>query len=149
MNNRISIEDITEIAYALAVKYFQYDEPLSDFDLIKHQVDIGRLDGAISAPFQTHKGEYLLNDFYLRAGALFYYLSKAHALINGNKRLAMTSLMVFMAKNKKWIAMSNKNLYELSRIIATSDIKEKDTIMKIVASFIKYSTESWDENNPI
>ena len=143
MNKELILEDVIEVAYALAVKYLQYDQPIAEFERARHQIDIGKLESAIRAPFQTSGGTYLIRDFYARAGALFYYLSKAHALVNGNKRVAVTSLMVFMAKNKKWIAIPKERLIELSRMIAYTDRQEKNITIEAISEIIKKYTENW------
>jgi death-on-curing protein len=145
MNKELLIDDVTHVAYALAVKYMQYDQPIAAFDLIRHQVDIGKLESAIRAPFQTSGKKYLIPDFYMRVSALFYYLSKAHALPNGNKRLAVMSLMVFMAKNGKWIKMSDAKLLDLSVMIASMDARHKNNIIDAVGRIIKEYTQRWKE----
>lgn len=142
MSKELTLRDVIEVAYANAVKFMQYDQPIEEFEKIKHECDLGKLEGAIRAAFQTSGGKYILNGFYMKASALFYYLSKAHALVNGNKRLAVTSLMVFMAKNKKWINMPDQELIELSIMIASSDRKVKDTTIELVSGKIKKFTVS-------
>lgn len=143
MNKELLLNDVTHVAYALAVKYMQYDQPIAEFDLIRHEVDIGKLESAIRAPFQTSGKKYLIPNFYMRAGALFFYLSKAHALVNGNKRLAVTSLMVFMRKNGKWIRMPKEKLLDLSVMIASTDMRHKNNLIDAVGKIIKEYTEQW------
>jgi len=83
----------------------------------------------------------------MRASSLFYYLSKAHALVNGNKRVAVTSLMVFMGKNKKWINIPKEKLIDLSIMFANTKIEEKNIQIEAVAMFIKKYTEQWAREN--
>jgi len=144
MSKELLLEDVVVVAYELAVKFMQYDQPIAKFERIQHEVDMGKLEGAIRAPFQTSGGKYLIKNFYMRASALLYYLSKAHALINGNKRLAITSLMVFMAKNDKWIEMPNEKLIGLSVMIASFEGKYKDIIIEALSKVIKEHTEQWE-----
>ena len=142
MSKELTLKDIIEVAYELARKFMQYDQPLKEYEKIKHEFDSGKLESAIRAAFQTSGRKYLVGGFYMRASSLFYYLSKGHALVNGNKRLAVTSLMVFMAKNRRWINMPAKELIELSIMIASSDRKVKDTTIELVAGKIKKFTVS-------
>ena len=142
MNKELTLKDVTKVAYSLAVKYMQYDQPIEQYEKIKHEIDMGKLESAIRAAFHTIGGKYLIKGFYMRASSLFYYLSKSHALVNGNKRLAVTSLMVFMAKNKKWINMPHEKLIEISIMIAASDRKTKNTIIEVVSKEIKRFTVS-------
>jgi len=145
MNKELFLDDVVRVAYALAVKYLQYDQPIAEYEHVKHEIDIGKLESAIRAPFQTSGGKYLINDFYLRASSLFYYLSKAHALTNGNKRLAVTSLLVFMAKNDKWINIPKGKLIELSIMIASKHRREKDITIEAVGMLIRKYTDRWEK----
>ena len=142
MNKQLTLKDVIEVAYSLAVRYMQYDQPIEEYEKIKNEIDFGKLESAIRAAFHTSGGKYLISGFYTRAGSLFYYLSKSHALVNGNKRLAVTSLMVFMAKNGKWIDMPDKRLIEIALMIAASDAKTKDIVMETVSKEIKKFTVS-------
>jgi death on curing protein len=142
MNKELSLKDVIEVAYENARKFMQYDQPIEEYEKIKNEFNSGKLDSAIREAFQTSGGKYLIRGFYMQASALFYYLSKAHALVNGNKRLAVTSLMVFMAKNGRWINMPDQELIELSIMIASSDRKVKDTTIELVAGKIKKFTVS-------
>ena len=148
MSKELILEDVMGVAYALAVKYMQYDQPIAEFKKIRHECDLGKLESAIRAAFQTAGGKYIIKGFHMRASALFYYLSKAHALANGNKRLAVTSLMVFMKKNKKWINMPEKDLLEISIMIASGDRKVKDTTIEMVSKKIKKFTINSSEMPP-
>ena len=142
MNKELTLKDVIEVAYSLAVRYLQYDQPIVEYERAKHEIDMGKLESAIRAPFHTLKGKYLINGFYMRAGALFYYLSKSHALMNGNKRLAVTSLMVFMAKNNKWINIPHERLIEISIMIASSDRKVKNIMIETTSKEIRRFTVS-------
>jgi len=142
MNKELTLKDVIEVAYENARKFMQYDQPIEEFEKIKNEIDLGKLESAIRAAFQTSGGKFLVGGFYMRASSLFYYLSKGHALVNGNKRLAVTSLMVFLAKNRKWINMPDQELIELSIMIASSDRKVKNTTIELVAGKIKKFTVS-------
>jgi len=143
MNKELTLNDAVTIAYSLAVKFMQYDQPLAEFKQAKNQTDLGKLESAIGAAFQTYDGKYLIKGFYMRAAALFYYLSKSHALFNGNKRLAVTSLLVFMAKNRKWLSIPREKLLDLSIMIAKRETQEKDIIIEAISGLIKKYAQKW------
>lgn len=62
---------------------------------------------------------------------------KNHPFQNGNKRIAMTTLFVFLYKNKKWIKVDNQELYNFAAWVATSPAKLKDETVKAIDKFIK------------
>jgi len=51
-------------------------------------LDRSKLESALAAPLQTYGGEYLHPSALDRAAALLHYLAKAHAFVDGNKRIA-------------------------------------------------------------
>lgn len=51
-------------------------------------LDRSKLESALAAPLQTYGGEYLHPSALDRAAALPHYLAKAHAFVDGNKRIA-------------------------------------------------------------
>jgi len=59
----------------------------------------GLLEGALAEPQQTYEGRYLNRTIHQKAAVLFRSLVKNHPLIDGNKRLALSSLAVFMSMN--------------------------------------------------
>lgn len=40
MNKELLLNDVTHVAYALAVKCMQYDQPIAEFDLVRHAVKL-------------------------------------------------------------------------------------------------------------
>ena len=62
---------------------------------------------------------------------------KNHPFQNGNKRIAMTTLMVFLFLNKKWIKVDNQELYNFTVWIAQSPSKLKNEVVKAIEKFIK------------
>ncbi len=56
-------------------------------------------ESALSEPQQTFGGRYLHRTIYDKAAALFRSLIKNHAFVDGNKRVALSSLVVFLLLN--------------------------------------------------
>ena len=59
----------------------------------------GLLESALAEPRQTFGGRWLHPTIYDKAAALFRSLIKNHPLFDGNKRLALASLAVFLGVN--------------------------------------------------
>ena len=60
---------------------------------------------------------------------------KNHPFQNGNKRIAMTTLFVFLYKNNKWLKVDTQSLYNLTVWIARSPAELKE---QVVAGIEKY-----------
>ncbi len=57
---------------------------------------------------------------------LFYLMIKNHPFQNGNKRIAMTTLFVFLYMNKKWIEINDQELYNFAVWVASSPARLKE-----------------------
>jgi len=66
-----------------------------------------------------------------------YLMIKNHPFQNGNKRIAMTTLFVFLYKNKKWLKVNTQELYNFTVWIAQSHPKFKDETVKAIEKFLK------------
>ena len=58
--------------------------------------DLGLIESAVNAPFQTFGGEFLYPKVEERAARLFYGLVKNHGFVDGNKRVALHALTVYL-----------------------------------------------------
>ena len=63
---------------------------------------------------------------------LFYLMIKNHPFQNGNKRIAMTTLFVFLYLNRKWLKVDSKELYNFAVWVAQSPAKLKDETVKAI-----------------
>ncbi len=71
------------------------------------------------------------------ASMLFYFMSKNHPFLNGNKRIAITTLLVFLQLNGKWINIDIKKFYDFSVYVAASPPSEMRTVVKNTKNFIR------------
>lgn len=61
--------------------------------------DEARLESAVAAPQATMLGEPLLADPVEVAGAYLFYLCRSHPFVDGNKRVALATCLVFLSEN--------------------------------------------------
>ena len=96
--------------------------------------------GAIS---QTFDGKYLYRSIEEQAANLLYMVIKDHPFIDGNKRIGSTLFVYFLNQNR---ILKNKNgenkisdkaLVALAPLIAISNPREKDNLIKLVVNLIK------------
>ena len=57
------------------------------------------LESAIAAPQATMMGTPLMTDPFEIAAAYLYYLCSNHAFVDGNKRVALATCLVFLSEN--------------------------------------------------
>ena len=61
--------------------------------------DHGLLESALAQPEASFAGEWLHRDLYQMASAYAYHISQNHPFLDGNKRTALASALVFLELN--------------------------------------------------
>ena len=129
----ITLEKIEFIAFALAKSTLEWDEPIPPFESRFPNV----LESCLSVPFQKFNKKSLYIGLVGKGAILFYLLIKNHPFQNGNKRIAVTTLLVFLYINSKWLKVDSKELYNFSVWIAQSPPKLKQEVTKAIEKFIE------------
>ena len=129
----LSIEEIEYLAHSLAREAMSFDEPIPDFGTRFPNI----LESCIFSPFQKFERKFLYKGLIGKASILFYLMIKNHPFQNGNKRIAMTTLMVFLYKNNKWVSVDQKKFYNFAIWVASSAPEHKDEVMSAIAKFLK------------
>jgi death-on-curing family protein len=129
---KITVKIVEHLALKLAQEMLAFDEPIPDFSTRYPN----RLESCLATPFQTFEKKSLYSSLVSKAGILFYLMIKNHPFQNGNKRIAMTTLMVFLFLNKKWIKVDNQELYNFTVWIAQSPPKLMTEVVKGIEKFI-------------
>jgi death-on-curing family protein len=129
----ISIVEVEYVAYRLAKKTMDWDEPIPNFS----SRFPGKLESCLAIPFQTFEKKMFYKGIIEKASILFYLMVKNHPFENGNKRIAMTTLLYFLRKNKKWIKVDNQELYNFAKWVTESNPKLKDETVAAIQKFLK------------
>lgn len=58
--------------------------------------DQGLLESALAMPKAMFAGQYVHDDLIAMAGAYLFHLAKNHAFVDGNKRIAFTTMVYFL-----------------------------------------------------
>lgn len=85
--------------------------------------DDGLLESAINAPFQTFSGEELYHTLMQKAARLGYSLVNNHPFIDGNKRIGIHIMLVFLALNGIEIECTQEELITLGLSLADGSMK--------------------------
>lgn len=84
--------------------------------------DGGLLESAVAMPRATFDGAYLHGDLPGMAAAYHYHLSQNHPFVDGNKRVALATAIVFLRMNGMEIAASGKDVEALSVGLAEGSV---------------------------
>jgi len=133
MLKTLRLEEIKYLAHRLALDTMSWDEPIPPFETRYPNI----LESCIAAPFQKFSGRNLYAGLSGKGAALFYLLIKNHPFQNGNKRLAVATLLVYLYKNQRWLKVDNQELYNLAVWVAQSPALAKDQVISYIDSFIK------------
>jgi len=94
--------------------------------------DYNLLDSALENPFQSFCGEELYPTLQAKAARLGYGLIKNHCMIDGNKRIGIHAMLVFLAINGIEIDYTQKELYETILAIADGSFEYEDLLKWIL-----------------
>ncbi len=70
-------------------------------------------------PQATFGGEYLHGSIPAMAAAYLFHLCQNHAFVDGNKRVAAESALLFLAVNDWIISLENGRFYEIVMAVAS------------------------------
>src|SRR3989338_8962233 len=124
----IKLVDVEYIAFRLAKRFLEWNEPIPSFG--SRYPD--RLESCLATPFQKFGKKYLYKGLIKKGAVLFYLMNKNHPFQNGNKRIAMTTLLVFLSDNKKWIKADTQVLYNFAKWVAASPPDAKDEMLQYI-----------------
>jgi death on curing protein len=130
---KITLDDVEFIAFRFAQTGLGFDEPIPDFSTRFP----GALESCLAMPFQKFAGKSPYPTLITKAAILFYLITKNHPFQNGNKRVAMTTLFLFLARNKKWISVDDKEIYNFTVWVAQSPPTVKDATIAAIEKFLK------------
>jgi|SRR5579863_8163497 len=105
----LDIEDIVEMIRTLGIGPIR---------------DLGLLDSAVNRPRSSAFGEDAYITLNLKAAALLHSMTKNHALVDGNKRLAWLSTVVFCDLNGVAPDLEDDDAFRLVWDIASSAEEE-------------------------
>jgi death on curing protein len=94
--------------------------------------DYGLLEAALARPQATAFGKDAYLTLDAKAAALLHSLARNHALIDGNKRLALAALIAFYGLNGRRLTLTNDAAYDLVMKVASGQLDMVDDIAAIL-----------------
>jgi death on curing protein len=94
--------------------------------------DYGLLEAALARPRATAFGKDAYPDLDAKAAALLHSIARNHALIDGNKRLALAAVIAFYGLNGRRLTLTNDEAYDLVMSVATGELDTADAIAAVL-----------------
>jgi death-on-curing protein len=94
--------------------------------------DYGLLEAARARPQATAFGKDAYPDLDAKAAALLHSIARNHALIDGNKRLALAAVIAFYGLNGRRLTLANDEAYDLVMSVAAGQLDNVDDIAAIL-----------------
>lgn len=116
---------------------------MPDFMYLGGNAGKGLLESALAQPRQTFGGQFLYRTVFDKAATLLCSVIKNHALVDGNKRMGLTTVAVFLALNGYFFhAPMGEAIDRCVRIAETKGTTEQKEVAKWLrarsVSFEKY-----------
>lgn len=126
MTKWLTLEHIRDICFVYAKTHLAFDEPVPPFNTRFP----GKLEAILEIPKQEFEGQPFYPTLTKQAAALFYSLIKEHPFFNGNKRIAVIGLLLFLLLNGKWLDLKWEKFYETTILVAESRPEERERILR-------------------
>ncbi|HEY0606988.1 MAG TPA: type II toxin-antitoxin system death-on-curing family toxin [Herpetosiphonaceae bacterium] len=85
----------------------------------------GKLEAAVAAPDVSMFGEDLYTDLPSKASALFYRLIRTHGFSDGNKRVALVALILYLQRHGMRLRADEETLFEFTMGAAIDTTQEQ------------------------
>ncbi|TCP56344.1 death-on-curing protein [Tamaricihabitans halophyticus] len=102
--------------------------------------DHGLLEAALARPRTTVFGADAYHDLAEKAAALLHSLARNHALVDGNKRLALAATIAFLGVNGFRLTLTNDEAYTFVIQVSAGELNE----VSVIADQLRIATESRD-----
>ena len=96
--------------------------------------DVGLLESALARPQATAFGSDAYPDVDAKAAALLHSLARNHALIDGNKRLALAGVIAFYGVDGRRLTLTNDEAYDLVMVVADGTLEAVEQIAPLLAT---------------
>jgi death on curing protein len=101
---------------------------------------VGRItnkESCLLTPFRKFSGKSPYPSLIRKASILFYLMINNYPFQNGNKMIALTTLLVFLYMNGKWLKVDTQGFYNFTLWIAQSPAELKDEVVLGIEKFIQ------------
>lgn len=126
-------EDIASIYFVLFQRFQEIGEPIPEFA----RVNISEIENLVVIPQTKHFGIEQYPTIESKAAILFYKINKGHIFPNGNKRISLACLFVFLEINHRVLQITNDEATSKAIEVAKSDPMDFEKIKEEIEKWIK------------
>ena len=94
--------------------------------------DLGLLESALARPQASAFGQDPYPTIHEKAAALLHSVARNHALVDGNKRLALAAAIAFYGLNGMRLTLTNDEAYDLVIGVASGKLDDVRTIASVL-----------------
>ena len=132
---------IYRITYDDCMKMVSHMKDSFETDVFGVEKEKGKVNGIISAIYQSAFGEDAYPSIEEKASNLLYFMIKDHPFADGCKRIAASLFLEFLERNDALLRDGNKRigdgeLVAITLMIAESIPEEKDVMVKLVMNLL-------------
>lgn len=132
---------IYRITYDDCMKMVSHMKDSFETDVFGVEKEEGKVNGIISAIYQSAFGEDAYPSIEEKASNLLYFMIKDHPFADGCKRIAASLFLEFLERNDALFINGNKRigdgeLVAITLMIAESNPEEKDIMVKLVMNLL-------------
>jgi death-on-curing protein len=98
--------------------------------------DLGLLEAAVARPRASAFGQDAYASLHDKAAALLHSIARNHALVDGNKRLALAATIAFYGMNGQRLTFTNDEAYHLIVAVAAGALD----VVGVIASTLEAKT---------
>jgi len=98
--------------------------------------DVGLLESALARPRATVFGDDAYATVPLKAAALLHSVVTNHALVDGNKRLGLVALRLFLAMNDHDLVATQDEKFDLIMAVAEGSLREVQAIAERIEAYL-------------
>ena len=95
--------------------------------------DLGLLISALGTPPATFEGIFLHNDLFEMAAAHLYHVARNHPFVDGNKRTALATALVFLWLNGFSLHADEDTLTDMVVRVATDEVTKAEAAVFLKA----------------
>ena len=88
--------------------------------------DMNLLSSAVAMPYASFSGMFFYSDLYEMAAAYAFHICQNHPFVDGNKRTALASTLIFLELNGVSVSGSQGKLYEAVVSLASGNVTKVD-----------------------
>src|SRR3989344_3588841 len=129
----LSKTDITDIYLVLFDRFKEIGEPIPPFA----KVNAKEIENLVVIPQTRHFGEEQYSTIESKATILFYKINKGHIFPNGNKRISLACLFVFLESNNLRLDITQDEATNKALEVAQSDPGDFHNVKRNLESWIK------------